>query len=199
MQETADKNSHFEVERKFSISENEYIALPEKLKKLGFVFVRRASMHDTFLPTMNAGDMSRIRVETIGDVTTTVFTRKTWETVAGTRERKETPDEVLGVNTTAVLLELGRRLNGPELLSFSKVRNEYQRHADDLNVTVALDKAEDLGKYSGYYMEIEVLVTTNGEVEPARRCIDSLVATLLGEKRADVQLSYMEMLVQTAL
>ncbi|CAN5140661.1 hypothetical protein BH10CYA1_BH10CYA1_37740 [soil metagenome] len=189
------KKSHLEVERKFKISDDEFRALSARLLSQGFQLTGQVFMTDTFLPVLTDGDMMRLRVETMNDITKTILTRKKWVVVNGEREREETEKETSEL-AAGCLLELGERLVGGPLLSFSKDRDLYSRLAEDEHhkIVVTLDTAEGLGEYSGHYMEIELLVPVDGDVQAARQQIATLAASLLGEERAFEQLSYQEML-----
>ncbi len=193
------KKSHLEVERKFKISDDEFRALSARLLSQGFQLTGQVFMTDTFLPVLTEGDMMRLRVETMNDITKTILTRKKWVVVGGEREREETEKETSEL-AAGCLLELGERLAGGPLPSFSKDRDMYSRLAEDEHhkIVVALDTAEGLGDYSGHYMEIELLVPVDGDVQAARQQIATLAASLLGEERAFEQLSYQEMLKRSS-
>jgi adenylate cyclase class IV len=191
--------AHFEVERKFALSEAEFRALPAKLRERGFRHAGQVYMVDTFIPPAVPGDMIRLRQETENDKTHTVLTLKTWVMVAGSRERQETPDQELSDIVRDSMLEIGARLKGSPLLSFSKDREHYESHTQDgRKVVVALDTTHGLGKYSGHYVEIELLVPQGGDVEAARRDIQNLAQELLGDQRDFVRKSYQDMLMETS-
>lgn len=184
---------HFEVERKFGISAAEYASIPDKLSAHGFKYEGQVYMTDTFVPAAEDGEMIRIRQETANDQSKYLLTHKQWVNVAGQRERAEQEEQVSEL-IRACLLDVGKRLKGGALSSFSKERNHYTRIEKGRKVTVALDNVEGLGQYSGYYMEIELIVPASEDVEAARQHIKELAATIFGEERAFVTLSYMEML-----
>ncbi len=194
------EKTHLEIERKFAISKEEFRALPARLLSAGFQLTGQVFMTDTFLPVITEGDMMRIRVETMNDRTKHILTRKTWVEVGGDREREETEKETNEL-AAGCLLELGERLSGGPLPSFSKDRDLYSRLAEDDHhqIVVSLDTADGLGDYSGHYMEIELLVPVNGNVQAARQQIASLASSLLGEEREFVKLSYQEMLKRSTL
>lgn len=189
------KKTHLEVERKFQISKEEFRALPARLLALGFQATGQVFMTDTFLPVSKEGDMMRLRVETMNDITKQILTRKKWVEIRGEREREE-EEKVTSELAAGCLLELGERLAGSPLPSFSKDRDLYSRLAEDEHhkIVVSLDTAEGLGDYSGHYMEVELLVPVDGDVTAARLQITSLASSLLGEERAFVQMSYQDML-----
>jgi adenylate cyclase class IV len=186
-------SSNFEVERKYSISDAERKTLPDKLLSMGYRYVGQAYMKDTFVPTLGEGDMCRVREETMNDRTKYLLTEKVWVQVGNERERKE-DEEQITVRVAQLLLDLGKRLSGAELLSFSKDRDFYTRYDDEgRKITISIDLVEGLGEYDGHYMEIEILVAQKCHVAAARKSIEQLVQDVLGETRP-VADSYMEML-----
>ena len=189
------KNSTvLEVERKFRLAGDEADGLPEKLKRRGFVPAETVDMTDTFLPCPVEGDMARVRVEKHKGTTGTLLTLKTWvRTPDGGKERQETEREI-GRAATLLLLFLGRKINGADLLSFGKRRRHFVGRLDNRDAVVSIDSVEGLGQYSGLYLEVEVLVPLGEDVNPARQVIVSLAADLLGEEREQVKQSYMDML-----
>ncbi len=187
--------SHLEVERKFRLSQDEFARLPERLEGLSFTSAGLVEMTDTFLPTQNAGDMMRIRRESQDDQPArTVLTVKSWiVTEDGGKERKETEREI-GDSLAGLLLASGRWLKGSELLGFSKRRRLFEGRLAGLEAVVSLDSVDNLGTFSGVYLEVEILVPVGADVGPARNQIADFVSMLLGEAREPVSLSYMEML-----
>ncbi|MBX9670100.1 MAG: CYTH domain-containing protein [Candidatus Obscuribacterales bacterium] len=184
---------HFEVERKYQISEAEFEKLPHRLRALGFARSSKATIADSFVPAEKDGDMIRVRDEVSGESTKTVITLKEWEEVSGGRERKERESEPIDDVARDCVVALGRRLKKGELMSFSKERTTYSGFRNRRNVTVALDIASGLGQYSGTYLEIEVIVERHDEVAAARAFVEDFVVELLGSKRENA-ISYMEML-----
>lgn len=189
------KNSTvLEVERKFRLLDGEADGLPEKLKRRGFLPAETVDMTDTFLPCPVEGDMARVRVEKHNGTTRTLLTLKTWvRTPDGGKERQETEREI-GRAATLLLLFLGRKVAGADLLFFGKCRKHFVGRFDNRDAVVSIDSVGGLGKYSGLYLEVEVLVPLGEDVNPARQAIVSLAAELLSEEREQVKQSYMDML-----
>ena len=185
--------AHFEVERKFQLEESEVNEVIDTLRAQGFSPAGVVIMTDTFLPPPSKGDMFRVRDETIGSATHTVFTRKTWvKTADGGRERREAELEVSQMLRTIILL-CGRLLCG-ELASFVKERRLYENLVDGLDVVVCVDEVKGLGSYSGSYLEVEVMVPPGGDTATARDVILQVATKLFGGERSDVGRSYQEML-----
>jgi adenylate cyclase class IV len=84
-------------------------------------------------------------------------------------------------------------LNGGPLSGFSKVRQEHTSN-NFPGVIITLDQVDGLGRYSGRYAEIEVLVPRDGNVEAAREQIAKLARQLFADDRNPVELSYQQML-----
>ncbi len=183
---------NFEVERKYRLQDSELGAVSEQLVQMGFSQGRLIAMTDQFLPVKVKGEMLRIRDEVVGSESVTLLTIKEWVNIAGGRERRETEGQ-LSAFTRRFLLALGGLLNGGKLMSFSKQRQEHH-NAQLPGVVITLDDVSGLGKYSGRYAEIEVLVPQDGDVESARAQIAELARTLFNESRAPVEMSYQLML-----
>ena len=188
--------SNFEVERKFRLEKNEYAAIEQRLNELGFEADATVEMTDYFLPTRVDGEMHRVRDEAQAGNKITVVTIKDWVEIAGGRERRELEDGI-GRLARFVLLLVGRSLRGSKLLSFSKRRIPHT-NPNELGVVIALDTVFGLGKLSGPYVEIEVLVPQNGDVEAARRKISELARALFTDDREFVKASYQDMLKQAS-
>lgn len=188
--------SNFEVERKFRLAKNEYAVVEQRLKEMGFEADAIVEMTDYFLPTRVDGEMHRVRDEAQAGDKITVVTIKEWVQIAGGRERRELEDGI-GQSARYVLLLVGRLLRGSKLLSFSKRRIPHTNPLEP-GVVIALDTVFGLGKFSGPYVEIEVLVPQNGDVEAARRKISELARALFTDEREFVQASYQDMLKQAS-
>ncbi len=184
---------HFEVERKYQLSREEFDGMPGRLRALGFSKSSDATILDTFLPAENDGDMIRVRDETSDGVTVTVITLKEWIDVGGSRERKERESEPIDAISKEAFLALGRRLADSDLMSFSKERATFCGNRDKYRVTVALDQVSGLGRYSGTYLEIELIVERQEGVAEARSFVEKFAVELIGAER-EFAISYMEML-----
>lgn len=193
------KQAHLEVERKFALSQSEAGKLPAQISLLGFQYMGQVHMTDTFLPVTTDGDMMRLRDETTKETTeeTTrcILTRKSWVVIEGQRERKEIEANVDAI-ARGCLLELGERLNGAPLLSFTKERDFYEcsTHSQFQDVVLTIDNVKGLGQYSGFYLEIELIVKMGGDVQTARERINQIATMLLEREPECVQLSYQDML-----
>jgi adenylate cyclase class IV len=194
---------HFEVERKFRLTDEEFDLMPARLvEDLNFVKMREVTETDTFFPAEKPGDMVRIRDEKCGAKTVHYLTQKTWKIVGDSKERSE-QEEKLSANVRNCMIAVGERMNdGQELLTLFKTRTFYERLQKSdpgaKKVLVVLDTLPDLGSYSGHYMEVEILVPEGADVEAARTQILGIAKALLqGEERAPMEISYMNMLIES--
>lgn len=186
--------THLEVERKYRLTESECDSLPEILRSFGFVPAGYVNMTDTFLPIRDDSEMLRVREEEENGVRHTLLTLKSWlRTPDGGKERQETETQISDFARRA-LLACGHWLSGSALLSFSKSRCTFDGSLSGLVAKASIDRVSTLGKYSGCYLEVEILVPTGVDVTPARKQIAEFVAALLREAREPVALSYRDML-----
>lgn len=190
------EKAHLEVERKFSLSDAEGSAIPSRVAELGFAPTGTATMTDAFLPAAVSGEMMRVRQERIDqNPGTTILTFKQWVATATGKERKES-ERVVRSSVGAVWMVIGRILSGRRLLAFSKVRQLFEGKLGDFDAVVSVDRVEGLGKYSGFYMEIEMLAPLDADVVVLRDRIFELASRILGDAREDVKRSYMDMLAE---
>lgn len=186
--------AHMEVERKFSISAEEAQMLPGRLQERSFKSAGTVIMTDTFLPPRRKGEMLRIRDEVTSDSARSVFTLKGWvHTADGGKERRESEAEVSSFTRTLAIV-LGRFAGGKQLLSFSKERAHFEGKLDNRDFVACVDRVSGIGKYSGYYLEIESIVQMGEDPEQTRKEIFNFVENLFGTPRDNVKHSYMEML-----
>lgn len=188
------KPNQFEIERKYRLSLAEYNTLQSLLAERGFVHACKYSLTDTFLPAKNKGELIRVRDQKGSDGTSSVLTLKSWVQVAGQREREEREVDPLDRLSRSVLIIFGRRVADQALLSYTKERQEFRANRDGLSVTAALDYTDQLGEFSGYYLEFEVIAHDPNDVERARATISKLVAEFLGSEERPTAPSYKDML-----
>ncbi len=188
------KAFRFEIERKYRLTLVEHNTLPGLLVERGFTRVHKFSLTDTFLPAPTKGELIRVRDQKSEAARSSVLTLKSWVSVAGQREREEREVDPLDSLSRSILLLLGRRAAGSSLLSYTKQREEFQATRDGLTVTAALDWTDELGEFSGYYLEFEVIAHDEKHVERARATIAKLVAEFLGSEERPTAPSYKDML-----
>ncbi len=185
---------HFEVERKFRISPDEFEKLPAKLAAEGFKFTEKVSMTDTFLPIEQEEAILRLRQECTGTEVRNVLTKKEWVYQLGGDKERQEHEEPVGEFAAQTIAGLGKAASKEPLLVYGKDRWNYAGSINEHKVVVALDAVEGLGEYSGNYMEVEILVEGDGEVESARKQVFEFAHKLLGDKRDFEPMSYKTML-----
>ncbi|HEY9757336.1 MAG TPA: CYTH domain-containing protein [Oculatellaceae cyanobacterium] len=192
----AGNKKHFEIERKFRLTETEFAEMPERLHAAGFHASKTVVENDTFFPVEKKGDMLRLRDETCDETTIHTLTRKTWVETAGQKERSESEEEISEF-IREFMLEVVQRVHSQPLRRLRKDRSLYKKEGPALQgeqVTVTLDYLKELGEYSGPYMEIELIVDNDSGVQRARDYIQKIAAQLLHEERDYVRMSYQDML-----
>jgi adenylate cyclase class IV len=194
---TSADHGHAEVERKFSCTEEEANLLSDRLETRGFRYAGTVAMNDTFLPAAIPGEMLRVRQEKLDENPAKVLlTFKQWMQTATGKERRETEREVLAA-VAVVWLIIGRFVSGTSLLGFGKRRRLYDGQLNGKQCVVAIDKTSGLGRYSGWYVEIEVILPLDGDFPEFERCILDLADQLFTAHRDPLKRSYMDMLVET--
>lgn len=190
-----ESKKHFEIERKYRLTEDEYKALPGRLQEAQFKPDRSVIERDTFFPVEKKGDMLRIRDEECDGSTTHSFTRKTWVETAGAKERSEHEEE-LSPFIRECILEIVQRIRPePPLRRLSKQRSLYEKEqSNGAKVVVTLDYLKELGEHSGPYMEIELIIVNEKDIPSARETIQELATMLLHDERDYVRMSYQDML-----
>ena len=189
---------HLEVERKFSLSEDEAARVPLRLRELNFQPAGIVRMTDHFLPAAVQGEMLRVRRESLdGEPSKALLTFKQWvATSGGGKERRET-ERAIGGTIAMIWLILGRIVRGATLLSFSKERRLFEGELAGNDSVVSIDEVTGLGPFSGLYLEVETIIDADSDPSAARNAIFQFVEELFGEKRADIKRSYMDMLVES--
>jgi predicted adenylyl cyclase CyaB len=187
-----------EVERKFSISGDEEERIISALTSLSFVLTHKENMTDIFLPSPREGEMMRVRQivpDTKARAHKRIFiTSKKWvRTNNGSKERQEAESEIspwLG----ALLVVAGRFINNAPLLNYTKERLIYSGTYHGFACVASIDNTSGLGKYSGHYLEVEILVPANIDTSEAQKTVFALSQTLLNGERPYIEMSYKDML-----
>lgn len=193
----APEDTHLEVERKFRIAEAEVAAIRTRLSALLFEHFGDATLADTFLPSPVKGEMMRVRRETLNGHKDVLLTYKTWvATPDGGKERQEAEHPTRPL-IASLLIILGRLVQGGPLLGFSKERSLYRGAYGPGEVVVGIDQVVGLGRYSGYYVEIEIMVphADRESAGAAKSAIYEVAEKIFGEAREDVKQSYLDMLI----
>ena len=154
-------SKHHEIEVGAPISDEEYARLKnEVLPELGFRWCRTLEIRDFLIPTVE-DTTQRIRVERIiASADGTVGVQNLWghkrHPLKGSDRRHVREEDEPPVSRKKAM---GVILHAMELLqslipSYIKTRDELEGSFAGLSLTIALDHSNDLGKFSGRYMEI---------------------------------------------
>src|SRR5262249_42731138 len=156
-------------------------------------FWGQSEMTDWFLPTHIERELMRIRREKFGETVSNTLTVKRWvNTTSGTREREES-ERTLGPIVTAILLITARFLQGSSLLSLRKERSVYRGNLHGRNAIISVDDARDLGRFSGPYLEVEVMADPIEDTQEIEQSILEVGSRVTAGARL-VKHSYRELL-----
>lgn len=199
------KGAHLETEKGYRLSRAEYKLLRLVLPLLGFAFQKKSLITDFVVPT--EGEVTRrMRIERIkksadgheGVHCIRCFKNHPIKGRDGKHVRKELEECVKPSAALKYIMKAIARLGAP-IPFYSKTRRHFTGVYQGLEMTIALDHAVGLGKYSGYYMEIETILPVGSKRKAVRKAlhiIGQLAESLLSEKRP-TKISYRKMLMQT--
>jgi predicted adenylyl cyclase CyaB len=191
--QSGEDDGHLEIERKFSLAGMNREAVVKRIEEAQFTYWCCSDMIDWFLPTKETGELMRIRREKISDEVVHTLTVKQWVATAdGGKERKET-ERTISSLVAVMLLSTSKFLNGAQLSSLKKVRDVYRGSINGRNAVVSLDDTSDLGKFSGTYLEVEVIAGEHEDPKPIEAGIKELVSRIAGEAEPVTQ-SYRELM-----
>jgi hypothetical protein len=210
---------HLEIERGFPLKAKEYAHLLILLAKLNFKATTTSVINDTLLPTTKKRTTHRIRreqvlMEHLKRVNEVIFylTHKAHPKMKnGKHVRHERERHLTAVNADQRIAQAISKLWDSipldavkhTLPSYSKIRRSYTGELKigktRYNATVALDIAQGLGKYSGHYVEIEILLpkeTKDKKVIKVEKGILKFAHKMLGDKRPPKR-SYRKLLLKS--
>lgn len=200
----ANPGAHFEVEKGYRLRRSEYTVLKELLPTIGFAFQKKSHITDFVVPTKGK-TTRRMRIEnvkTAADGTTGVkcikgFKNHPIKGRAGRNVRFENEHVVSPKHVLTFILSVMSKLGAP-IPYYTKTRLHYQGVYDGLEITITLDRARGLHRFSGRYIEIETLLPLGSKkkvVKSALKTIKKLAAELLKKRRPKI--SYRKMLMKT--
>ncbi len=196
-----EQGAHLETEKGFRITKSEYNLLTRLLPLIGFSFINKSRLTDFLVPTTGE-TTKRMRIERIlksasGELGLHCIRCSKSHPIAGAagkNVRREVEKHVTPMVALSFILRAIER-HGAPIPYYTKKRSHFQGVYEGYPITIALDKAVGLGRFSGYYMEIETILPMGSEdVSQALSVIDALAKSLLNEKRA-AKISYRKMLM----
>jgi hypothetical protein len=195
--------AHLETEKGFRITKSEYNLITRLLPLIGFSFTNKSRLTDFLVPT--AGETTkRMRIERTltsasGELELHCIKCEKSHPIsgpAGKNVRREVEKHVTPVAALSFILSAIEK-HGAPIPYYSKKRSHFEGVYEGYPITIALDQAVGLGRFSGYYMELETILPMGSEdVSHALSVIDALAKSLLHEKRA-AKISYRKMLMMT--
>jgi adenylate cyclase class IV len=202
---THTNGAHLETEKGYRISKSEYHLLRHLLPKIGFAFQKKSIITDFVVPTRGA-TTRRLRVERIkksADGKTGLNCIRTFKShpikgEEGRHVRKEQEKKVSPSQALAFIIGEIEEL-GAAIPYYTKKRWHFQGMYKGYQMTIALDHAVGLGRFSGRYMEIETILPVDAsrkQVKRALKAIEKLSFHLVAEYRPS-KISYRKMLMAT--
>ncbi len=199
------EGAHLETEKGLPISKAEHRLLRSELPAIGFAFLKKSLITDFVIPTRGE-TTRRMRIEKIqkaadgskGIRCIRCFKMHPLKGRRGKHVRMEDEKCVKPRKALAFILTMIDELDA-RIPFYSKKRRLYRGVYEGVEMTISLDRAWGIGKFSGHYMEIETiqaLDSTEEEVARVIELIDQLAQVLLGEKRK-AKISYRKMLMKT--
>jgi predicted adenylyl cyclase CyaB len=188
-----DAVDRLEVERKYSLAQQNQKQLLEQIELAGFAYWCKAEMKDWFFATRDKGELIRIRREEVDKEAVHILTIKNWATtVDGGRERLERERRISPI-LSYTLLFANRVMQGRQPLTLKKTRELYKGSIGDRNAVVSIDETKDLGRFSGAYMEVEVMAEAQEETKQIEKSIEDFVVQI-ADSAVLVKESYKDLL-----
>lgn len=201
---SAASGAHFEVEKGYRLRKSEFSVLKQLLPTLGFAFQKKSHITDFVVPTRGK-TTRRLRIENVKDSVdgkTGVTCIKCFKNHPikgrnGRNVRFENERAVSAKGALSFILNVMAKLAAP-IPYYTKTRLHFTGVYDGLTITITLDRARGLGRFSGRYIEIETQLPLGSKkkvVKSALRTIDKLAAELLQKRKRKI--SYRRMLMKT--
>ncbi len=199
------EGAHLETEKGYGISKAESRLLRRELQAMGFAFLKKSLITDFVIPTRGE-TTRRMRIENIkkaadgakGIYCIRCFKNHPIKGKRGKHVRMEDEKNVKPRKALTFILTMIGELGAP-IPYYSKKRRLYRGVYEGYEMTISLDHAKGIGKFSGYYMEIETILPLDSKEEKVAEVIaiiEKLARVLLGERRK-AKISYRKMLMKT--
>lgn len=194
---------HYEIERGFCLNRSQWRDLKRRSAQLRLKFSRKLKITDLVIPSTGKST-NRLRIErtvqSVDQVCGVKFLRCTkshpLRGEIGEHIRHELEKEV-SVDTALKFISRAVDKHEAAIPRYNKTRTEYTCTYGGFEMTVSLDHAFGLGRYSGRYMEIETTLPNGStRVADALAVIGNLAALLLGKKCRN-KISYRKMVMET--
>lgn len=182
-----------EVERKYRLSDDQFADLLAGLEST-YYFGDRSEVrqHDIYLPPRSDSESLRLRAETRNGAVRYYLIVQSDVKSTGGGEKSQISTEIDSLVFES-LHDLGRRLSADELPEINKQRHLFHGEREGWLMRVCLDKLEDLGDYSGHYLELETLCSDTQEVEGAVAVLTGLAVEIVGNDGKPLDMNYLDM------
>lgn len=189
-----------EIEVKYTINSDKVNDIFDTLTDMGFRHKATYDLVDTWLPPKEKSESLRVREQIQGKSRKYFLSSKKTKEKDGEGKNKCEAESKIDEFTRQVLIGLALRMRSV-LPVVRKTRYSWQGRIRSRDYTVVVDEVVNLGRFSGFYFEVETLVAYN-TVDPAamegvkRLALQILHAAYDGEKNlkfAHATLSYRKM------
>ncbi len=178
-----------EVEQKFRIADTD--ALLTKLTAQGAKSKHIVRQVDTYYAHPNrdfAATDEALRIRRVGESNFVTYKGPKLDATTKTRREIELP-LASGASSADGFDELLQSLSFTTVAEVAKIRQIYSLPASDQEIEVSLDQVRDVGDF----VELEIVVESDDEIEPAKQRINSLAEQL--ELAGTERRSYLELLL----
>lgn len=187
-------SDHFEVEKKYALSEQDRAKVESRLEDLGFVFVSTRNLQDHFIPGTRKGELLRVRQEGNHHF---VLTFKASTKIAGKKTKRESEPQIHAI-AAHLIIEAATRELGESLPTLYKVRRDFKKVWSGFVAHVVLDYVPELEElFSSYFLEVEIIVNDAGKVQAAKKAVLEIARALFEEDRKPMKKSYRRMLFKS--
>lgn len=186
-----------EIERKYRLANQQKAKIESYLQANGFKPASKYKLTDTLLPVTSDGHNLRLRVQTSEDnekESCLLTFKEMIESGNGKVERLEQEEEIGPVAKHALLYLAKQVCESP--LSYTKQRSEYKGQFKGSTISIVFDQVDDLGRFSGLYMEVEVMVSSIDLAKSANNLLDSFVQQLPDCDSLELELLSFRQMVQ---
>ncbi len=189
-----------EIEVKYTIHAEKVSDIFDTLMDMGFRHDATYDLIDTWLPPKEKNESLRVRKQIQGKSCKYFLSSKKTNEKDGEVKNKCEAESKIDEFARDVLIALALRMRA-ELPTVHKTRYSFKGRVGSRDYTVAIDEVVDLGRFSGFYFEVETLVpfgVSDAKAMPdvKRTALKILHAAYEGEKKLKFQkqlLSYRKM------
>lgn len=153
-----------EIEVKYVIHSEKVSDIFDTLMDMGFRHKATYNLVDMWLPPKEKSESLRIREQTQGKTRKYFLSSKKTKETNGEGKNKCEAESKIDEFTRDVLIGLALRMRSV-LPVVRKTRYSWQGRIRSRDYTVVVDEVVDLGRFSGFYLEVETLVPYN-KVDP---------------------------------